>query len=287
VSLDETRLARIVRRRVAAGAGVGFYDRIHRTPMTETLAVVEELLGGPLAVFWVDGGLPGMFSLPALDPPVVVFGSRHLEIVGTLHGMLRDSTTYADTYMEGMASRFSLRVIAELMLQHGDVPAACHLMIEAVLDDGLVRLPMTIDDLEMSAIDERYMAVWFYGLLHECGHVFVARDADSDSASAEQYVEGLRDAVLAELYEDEAFRDRVRATADSPFVAEVRAAAGPDGSAISRILAAAPTRHDVEVWIRRALGAEGRSVSVVFEGSEAFDRLRPTELRIVRPSAPG
>lgn len=177
MSLDDAVLRRLISRRVGAGARVSAYDRLHWTPMAEVINLTEEYLGGPLAVYWVEGGTPETFSLPGLDPPVIAFNTRHLELLGALRGTLT-AGYLADGLLERVSERLSLRIIAELTLRYGDASAACHLFLESALNRGYYTVPVTMDDLERHPVDELYLAVWCYGLLHECGHISLAQNPD-------------------------------------------------------------------------------------------------------------
>lgn len=144
------------------------------TPMSLTIAEATRDLQREVAVYWVDGGLPENFSLPGLDPAPIVFSTRFIEIQATLLRLIR-ATEYSPELLSSMAESISLQVAAVLVLEGGDPATACYLMMRSQLVARNVWiLPSTIDILEWEDKNESYMAVWFYALLHEIGHVFAA-----------------------------------------------------------------------------------------------------------------
>ncbi|MGW2719788.1 hypothetical protein [Streptomyces sp. NPDC001492] len=180
--------------------------------MVEAIQVAEEHLGQPITVFWIDGGLPETFSLPGLDPPVVVFSARHLEMLASLRGTL-SADHLSEELGARVAERLNLRIVAELTLRHGDVATACYLFLESALNEGFFAPLVTLADLEARPVDELYMAFWFYGLLHECGHVVLAHDRGSSTDWREINLADLIERVIDESFGDEAAtaRESIRA----------------------------------------------------------------------------
>ncbi|WP_150110305.1 hypothetical protein [Kocuria sp. UCD-OTCP] len=143
------------------------------------LVAIDEALRdmhSDVAVFWVDGGLPEMFSMPGLEPPVVIFNSRYIEISALFRNLMMDETISSELIVES-SERICLRVMSELVLRYGDPSLAAYLTSRAVVGQSIFyNTGDSVTDLEVAEKDEGYMAVWFFGLLHEMGHI-----ATSDS----------------------------------------------------------------------------------------------------------
>jgi len=199
--LDDTVLDHIVRSHVGASVRTWRQDRDVQNPMNVVLDVVDEVLSHPYAVYWVDGGLPEMFSLPDLEPSVVLFNTRYLEMIGHLRGILTDRALHSEL-LEEVAEQASLRIIAELVLRYGDPGLACHLLVESLPASTTYFLPVTLNDLERTPISLRYMVVWFYTLLHELGHVAATHRRQSDPAGGEDYLARLIEAVTSKFFGD-------------------------------------------------------------------------------------
>lgn len=199
MSLDDAFLRRLVARCVGVGARVSAYGRHRKTPMAEVLALAEEYLGRPLAVYWIDGGVPEIFSLPGLDPPVIAFSTRHLEMLGAVRGTLT-SGHFRGELMERVSKCLSLRIIAELTLRQGDASAACHLFLESALNGGLYTVPVTMAEFEALPFGELYMAMWFYGLLHECGHIALAHGVETTDTTSQENVSEFTRTVISRMY---------------------------------------------------------------------------------------
>ncbi|MBL7259301.1 hypothetical protein [Paractinoplanes lichenicola] len=207
--LDQSVLEQIARSQAGDGVRIWRHDREPISPMNAVLDVVDTMVSHPYSIFWVSGGAPETFSLPDLDPAVVLFSTRHLEMMGQLRGIL--TTFWLDGPMlEAVAEQVSLRILAELTLRQGDPALACHLMAES-LSRTTVDFPrMTLMGLEREPISESYLSVWFYGLLHEMGHV-AARERDhTRRGGPDTYLGSLADAVLGKYFGDhsEAVRKR-------------------------------------------------------------------------------
>lgn len=169
--LDDASLTAVVRGHVGHDARFSKYDSAVHSPMGIAISVAEQILGRPVAVFGVDGGLPQIFALPKLRPAVVVYNTNYLEFVV----QVRD-TVWArldDTLMENAAEHVSLRVIAQLMLRYGDPGVACELFMASRLVSNVTAAPVkAVQEMDFADLDETYAATWFYPLMHELGHVY-------------------------------------------------------------------------------------------------------------------
>ncbi len=146
------------------------YGRERRTPMTFVLDEVERQIGPIFSVYWVEGGPPEVFCLPGLTPSPVAFSKRYLSLTAFVRHLLVDS--HLENVLEDVAKRTVLKVIAEMALRHGDPDFAVLAFTKSLVGKGI-----WLDDyedimsLEHEPIHENYMATWFYGLVHELGHL--------------------------------------------------------------------------------------------------------------------
>lgn len=146
------------------------YDRRRESPMNFAIAEAERQLGQEALVVWVDGGFPELFSLAGLSQPVAVFNTRYLELSSAMRNLLftvtMDESTLRDT-----ARRAALKIVGELCLRAGNPDAGVRCFLEAILGGGVFADESGgIGPLDLAPRDEAYMAIWFFGLLHELGH---------------------------------------------------------------------------------------------------------------------
>jgi hypothetical protein len=210
--LDEETLEVVVRSEVGPLARVWPHDRGNGSPMSTVLDAVEEAVGYPFAVFWVDGGLPENFSLRSLSPAVIIFNSRYLELFGYLRNVLTSDVLLDEQYIE-VAERVSLRIIAELTLRYGDPALACYLFEKSLIGERTTFLQPDLRTLELAPRDEPYMAVWFFALLHELGHVRAGLPGGSDGRLYGESLDALIDDVMIAALGDPSHpyvQDRIR-----------------------------------------------------------------------------
>lgn len=199
MSLPVEVLAQVVRHHVGRDVEMWLHDRDPNSPMNAVLDAAAEVMAHPVAVFWVDGGIPENYSLPGLEPAVIVFNSRYLELIGTLRGLITTSVL-AGELMQGASERASLRILAELTLRYGDPALACHLFTASLLDEGIHTPQVTLMEAEMTPISEMYMVMWFFALLHELGHVHW-RDRPADGVpDSLPYLEELIAEVVRQIF---------------------------------------------------------------------------------------
>ncbi|MFI9508469.1 hypothetical protein [Nocardia sp. NPDC052566] len=168
--LDPSILDVLIRDHLPPDALFSRMSRDHRTPMVVALETAERELAREVAIYWVEGGAPEMFSLPGLMPAPITFSTRFLTASAQLLSLRRLHSAASD--IELLAERFALQFIAELTLSHGDPVAASYLIARSLLiPSGIQLMPMTVLELENTPRNEIYMTVWFFGLLHEIGHV--------------------------------------------------------------------------------------------------------------------
>lgn len=190
MNFQDLILEEAVRSHVGPFADVQRIVRRYHTPM---LVAIDEALSdmhSDVAVFWVDGGLPEMFSMPGLKPPVVIFNSRYVEISVLFRNLMLDEVISSEMIAES-SERICLQVMSELVLRYGDPSLAAYLNSRAIVGQSIFyNTGSSIMDLEAAKKDEAYMAFWFFGLLHEIGHIatldshkYLIDDVDQDIVS--------------------------------------------------------------------------------------------------------
>ncbi|WP_433579235.1 hypothetical protein [Nocardia brasiliensis] len=179
--LDPSVLDDLLKDHLSADARFSRITREPLTPLVTVLAIAERELAREVAVYWVDGGAPEMFSLPGLRPAPITFSTRFLVASSHLFKLLRVSSSLSPELVEDVVERFALQLIAELSLVQGDCSAACYLIARSLgISQRIEVSPTTVFDLEYMPKNEIYMTSWFLGLLHEIGHVY-ANDLDSSA----------------------------------------------------------------------------------------------------------
>ncbi|GAA0765494.1 hypothetical protein LRH25_09150 [Ideonella azotifigens] len=149
------------------------------SPMGLVLDLVERRLGaGSFDLYWLDLGSPELFSLPGLSPCPVVYSRRHLSLSACVRRVFSEPSL--QQVADECAEQLALKLMAEFALRRGHVDFAVHAFLKSIVGKGI-----WLDDgdqtlvLEQERKGEAYMAVWFYGLLHELGHVEAARRQQS------------------------------------------------------------------------------------------------------------
>lgn len=154
-------------------------------PISITIREAIRELGYDAAVYWIDGGMPEVFSMPGFDPAAVSFSSRCVEVGSTLKRLL-ESVGIMGNAVVPVSKQVLLEIMAELALKNGDCATAVFLISQAALASPAVTFaPSSLLGLEMEQYGETYIAVWFYGLLHELGHVRAERNPDASGVSPE------------------------------------------------------------------------------------------------------
>lgn len=161
-------------------ASFWYYGRETRTPMAFVLDEVERQIGPRFAVYWVDGGPPEVFCLPGFSPSPVVFSTRYLSLSAFIRHLFVDE--WMKELLVEVTERTTLKVMAEMALRYGDPDYAVLAFLKSVTGKGIW---LSDDDqvmaLEYEPKNEAYMATWFYGLVHELGHLhpYQAQDLDN------------------------------------------------------------------------------------------------------------
>ncbi|WP_109524654.1 hypothetical protein [Nocardia aurea] len=195
--LDPSILDELVRDHLPANARFSRVTREPLTPLVTVLSMAERELGREVAVYWVDGGVPEMFSLPGLSPAPITFSTRFLVASSQLFGLKQMSWSVTPEILEAAVERYALQLIAELSLAHGDCTTASYLIARSLcISQGFIVAPTTVFDLEYLPRNEIYMTMWFLGLLHEIGHVH-AHDRGWSGVMEDEDLDQIIETVLA------------------------------------------------------------------------------------------
>ena len=175
-----------VRAHVGPGVDVYRYPRDIDSPINVVLDSGEAQCANPFVVYWAVGGLPECFSLPTFSPAPVVFNQRWVEVAAHFRNLLL-ATTFDSALFAEVARRYCLSLMSEFSLQLGQPVLGLSLLAESIKGQSIY-WTTPIEELEFSPKDESYMAVWFFGLAHEIGHV-QSRHALSNLFPEERLVE--------------------------------------------------------------------------------------------------
>ena len=159
-----------LRAELGKGAKFARYSRDRRTPMTFVMDEVERQIGPRFTVYWVEAGPPEVFCLPGLSPSPVAFSTRYLSLSAFVRHLLADG--HLENVLIDVSYRSALKVIAELALRHGDPDFSVLALVKSLINKGIwLNDDDQVMSLEYEPIREPYMATWFYGLVHELGHL--------------------------------------------------------------------------------------------------------------------
>lgn len=183
MTLSDVALEFAARNLAGPGASIRRQDRNWRgdarppigiaidTAHEKMMDMVVESMGAarchPFVVFWVDNGTPENCSLPDLTPAVVTFNTRYLDLLAQARVSIQQDGELAVMACE----QVGLQIAAELALRYESPDVACCLFVRSQLYPVVRVGQVSSLDLEFLPIDETYMPIWFYAMLHEVGHV--------------------------------------------------------------------------------------------------------------------
>ena len=172
-NFQEEVVKEVLRSELGKNAHYRLYDRNLRSPMNFMLDEVEREIGPRFSVYWVDGGLPEVFTLPSFSPSPVIFSTRYLSLTAVIRQLFTNNAL--KDVLVGIAERVTLKAMAEMALRHGDPDYAVLAFVKSTMVDSTWLIDgndaATVMELELAPMQEAYMATWFYGLLHELGHL--------------------------------------------------------------------------------------------------------------------
>jgi hypothetical protein len=212
-------LERKLKFELGPGVALCLYDRSVHNPMNFVLDRVEARLQRSIPTFWVDGGAPEVFCLRTPEATAVVFSRRHFEITALLRQLMLG--VFEGELLVEIAERACLKIIGELALKHGnpDLAVLAYLKAEAGKEVAILD-PRNLHALETSPVDESYMLAWFFGLVHELGHIEMREAAAIVEAA---YPDSTITAFLQARLEEEGFTEEHK-----PIALEVVTDAGPN-----------------------------------------------------------
>jgi len=170
---DEALADVVMRTRVGQAAAFRRYDRSIKTPMNFVLDRARKQVDQDFDVYWIDGGLPELFSLTGLAKPIVGYSTRYVELLYFVRKAVVSAALDA-ALLQDMAERVCLRVMAEFALRDGSADWAVRAVLQSMIGETIhvADIPGTaLMDMEAQPIEEAYMATWFFGLAHEVGHL--------------------------------------------------------------------------------------------------------------------
>jgi hypothetical protein len=167
-SARQVNIEKLIRLEVGTQAKIDLDTRKNRTPMSLVLDHAERKVGSCFDVWWIDNGPPTLSCLQQKDKAHVLFSTRFLEVSAQARSLFTDEIT--DKW--DMAYRQAHLRIAEHSLALREPAMAVHAFCASVNNQKNWSLAgVDWHMLELQPIEEPYMALWFFGLLHEIGHL--------------------------------------------------------------------------------------------------------------------
>ena len=161
--------------RLELGDNAHFYEykQKNRAPMTFVMDEVKRQIGDIFSVYWVEGGHPEVFCLNGFSKTPIVFNTRYLSLSVFIRQLL---VSEHFENISDIAESIALQLVAELALRKGDPDLAVLAFIKSRTGKRITNVwgadgKVDIMALEYEAKNEAYMSMWFYGLVHECGHL--------------------------------------------------------------------------------------------------------------------
>src|SRR6476620_2569667 len=231
----------LIRSQVGKSAKYRVYDRQIRNPMNVVLDEAVRQSPKKFTVYWIEAGIPENFSLLGLEPTPLAFNIRFVEIASVFQVIITEPVS--KDIRSDLSERLCLRFISELSLSYGDPEFAALSFVKSILGQSY-HIPTTnrLYDLEFAPLDEAYMVTWFFGLVHEVGHIFANNRMDSllDEILQNAFENGPDKFYYANFpkeLKDEA-RKRAKKSGSILSIENLRTEAASDIFAISVILAA-------------------------------------------------
>ncbi len=208
----------LIRAEVGSTASVSLVSGTNLTPMSVVIDCARQHLPKDFEVWWVDDGPPSMFALSSPRMRAVVFSTRALEIAAQTRQLYEESLSSS---ARRASYRLTLLHLSELMLQQRCASLATAAFLESIRGQTLF-LPFGTDWrlLEHEPINEAYMALWFFSLGHEMGHMSVESSPTLTSSMREVLDKQIRvlatEQIEAGLNLPESVKERLRKGLDDP-----------------------------------------------------------------------
>jgi hypothetical protein len=149
------------------------------SPMNFVLDHIQKEIKDNFDVYWVEGGLPELFSISGIERTPIVYNTRYIELVYLMRRLV--GLDELGAFREEVAERTCLRVMGELAVRYSTPEWAIRAFLQSILGEGIRILDIpgvALLDLEAQPINEAYVAIWFFGLAHELGHLKAAKKSD-------------------------------------------------------------------------------------------------------------
>ena len=160
---------RLIRAEVGSNASISPVNGTNVTPMSIVMDCARQHLPRNFEIWWVDDGPPSVFAFSSARTQAVVFSTRALEVTAQTRQLYEESLKPS---ARQVSYRLTLLHLSELLLQQRTASLAIAAFLESVREQKLF-LPFGTDWrlLEYEPINEAYMALWFFSVGHELGHM--------------------------------------------------------------------------------------------------------------------
>jgi hypothetical protein len=208
----------LIRAEVGSTASIALVSGTNVTPMSVVMSCARQHLPKEFEVWWVDEGPPSMFALSSPRTQAVVFSTRALEIAAQTRQLYEESLSSSS---RRASYRLTLLHLSELLLQQRSGSLATAAFLESIRGQTLF-LPFGTDWrlLEYEPINEAYMALWFFSLGHELGHMSVEASPTLSSSLREALDNQIRalatEQIEAGLNLPDSVKERLRQGLDDP-----------------------------------------------------------------------
>jgi len=171
-SLDRAALEHALRAHVGRGATWEEYDRtLPGSNLNLVLDHASRHVAAEFVLYWVVGGLPEIFCLKVGGVAAIAFHERYLLLTSLLRRLMLDPIS-GGSIREELAERVLLKFMAEYALQQSQGELAATTFMKALVGQHVFLADTAgLLALEHHTRNEVYMAMWFYGVLHELGHL--------------------------------------------------------------------------------------------------------------------
>jgi hypothetical protein len=189
----------MLRMEVGAKAALVPVEGNNLTPMSIVIRNGQKSAKCPVTVWWADDGPPSMFCLEDGTSTAILFSTRCLQLDAQARWLVGNTSFRAGACE--LAYRLSLTRLSEHLLMLGQHRLALSAVLESIREQTIFApFCRRWQDLEYLEVDEAYMALWFFGLGHEFGHV-LSNGALSSSPLASRFEEIAESAVTKVLSE--------------------------------------------------------------------------------------
>lgn len=184
------------------------YDRTLDTPLNFVVNEAKKSVTHDFIIYWVEGALPELFTLSGFSPTPIVYNTRYIEQVYLLRRL--SVHEYLARFRDELSERACLRVMAELAVRHKHTEWAIQAFLQSIIGQGIFTADIpgkSLLDLETEPVDASYVATWFFGLVHEIGHIYASefQGLENSMFSQKSAIDALR-VILEHL----AFPDEVK-----------------------------------------------------------------------------